>query len=87
MKTFVKRTLLFTVLVLCLFAISVLAASAAPTGSTSKDDTSAAYFMFNDAPYFYASFEAALSDAIDNGVTEVVLLKDALASRDSAIKV
>ncbi len=87
MKTFVKRTLLFTVLVLCLFAISVLAASAAPTGSTSEDDTSAAYFMFNDAPYFYASFEAALSDAIDNGVTEVVLLKDAFASSNSAIKV
>ena len=80
MKTFVKRTLLFTVLVLCLFAISMLAASAAPTGETTASDSSAACFTSGGKTYYYASYDTAFKEAIAEGAEELVVLQDTSSS-------
>ena len=81
MKLFAKRALLLTVLLLCLFGISVLAASAEITGATTQDDTHVASFVSGEVTYYYASLTSAISEA-PTGSTITVLKNTALSATD-----
>lgn len=80
MRKILKHILLFAVLVLCLFGISAVAASAAGySGVATKTDAHVASITTEDATYYYETLKDALKDARSNGKTEIVILKSTSA--------
>ena len=77
MNVFAKRALILTVLVLCLFGLTIFGVSAA-TGATEQGDNVASAVVEGETLY-YADLGTALAEA-DTGSTVTVLKDHALAS-------
>ena len=83
MKKSMKHTLLVAVLVICLFAVSMVAASASTfTGSTTASGSEVASITSGGTTYYYDTFAAAYADARVNSPAEIVVLKSVTAEAD-----
>ena len=81
MKLFVKRVLILSIFVLCLFGMTILAASAA--GDAELNDTHVASVTSGGATTYYADLKTAIAEA-PSGSTVTVLKDTTLeASRDT----
>ena len=72
MNTLKRRVLFLVLIVMCLFGLTILGASAA--GSTEKLDTSVASVTIDDATYYYDDLASVIADAPDGST--ITLLKD-----------
>ena len=86
MRKILKHTLLVAVLVLCLFGISMVAASATEfTGATAQTSAHVASITSGGTTYYYETFNAALADARVNSPAEIVVLKSTSAESDAGV--
>ena len=86
MKKMMKHTLLVAVLVICFFAVSMVAVAAEDfNGATESTTDSVASITSEGTTYYYDSFSAALADARANSPAEIVVLKDTSGTSDDGV--
>ena len=86
MRKILKHTLLVAVLVLCLFGISMVAASATEfTGATAQTSAHVASITSGGTTYYYETFTAARADARANSPAEIVVLQSTSGETDAGV--